>query len=207
MQEVDYPVLAPGVCVVCEGVPPATAFVDTLRTFDPNGYTHLNGRKYLCESCVTDAANALGISDAAVAVVQAQADVLAAKVAEQEADLEAFAAIKDHIESFASRPSIQVEDTVAQAVETAKSRKSARAQAAQDAQDAIAEQEAAAAAGAARQAELDQAAADERQAASAAAVAPVEEPVEEAVPTAVVEDAGEGEPAVVEAPADEAPTS
>lgn len=176
MQEVDYPVLSPGVCIVCEGVPPATAFVDTLRTFDPNGYTHLNGRKYLCESCVTDAANALGLSDEAVAVVAAERDELADKVAELEADLDAFTAIKNHIESFAARPSIQVEDSVAQAVETAKSRKAQRSAAAQAAQDAIAAQEAAAAAGAARQAEIDQAAADARQAAAEAAVAPVEDP-------------------------------
>jgi hypothetical protein len=192
MQEVDYPVLAPSVCVVCEGVPPATAFVDTLRTFDPGGYTHLNGRKYLCESCVTEAANALGLSDEAVAPVQAQVDELTAKVVQLEGDIENYQTVQAAIESLTARPVVQIEDKVAEAVETAKSRKSARSKSAADAQETIDAQKAAEAEGAARQAEIDQAAADLQQAASEAAVNPVEEPVVE-------------EPVVEEPPADGAP--
>jgi hypothetical protein len=57
----DFPVMIPSVCFICEGIEPGTRVFDTLRTFSPGGYTPLNGRKYLCENCVRDAALALDI--------------------------------------------------------------------------------------------------------------------------------------------------
>lgn len=199
MQEVDYPVLAPSVCVVCEGVPPATAFVDTERSFDPGGYTHLNGRKYLCESCVIEAAVALDLQSEAVAPYQAQVAELTERITQLEADVENYSTVQQAIEALSTRPVVQVENTVEKAIEAAQERKAARAAAAKAAQDALAEQEAAAAAGAAKQAELDQAAADAQQAASAAAVAP---PVEEPAPDAPAEaPAGDTPPSPDEAPA------
>lgn len=160
--------------MVCEGVPPGTPFVDTLRNFNPAGWTHLNGRKYLCESCVSDAANSLGLFDEATAPFQASAAELADKVAQLQSDVDSYAAIQGAIDQLTNRPVIQVETTVADVVQTAKAKRTARAEAAQIAQDAVTAQEDAAAAGALLQIQLDQEAADARQASvDALANAPV----------------------------------
>lgn len=55
---VDYPVLAPGVCLVCEGSK-HQRHIDTLRNI--KGIVHpLAGRKYVCEDCVREFADKLG---------------------------------------------------------------------------------------------------------------------------------------------------
>lgn len=203
MQVVDYPALAPSVCIVCEGVPPATPFVDTLRTFDPNGYTHLNGRKYVCAACVNDAAQALGLLDEAVAPVQAQVDELADANAQLQADLDNLKTVSDAITALSTRPVVKVEDTVEKAVSKAQAKRQARADAAQAAQDALANQAKAEAAGAAVQAKLDQDAADAREAAAQAAVAA---PVEEPEPAGAAAAVAPVEP-VADAPAPEAPAA
>jgi len=59
MQQVNRPFQAPGVCFICEASPDGE-WVDTQRFWEPNGYTHLNGRKYLCEGCITQAAKTIG---------------------------------------------------------------------------------------------------------------------------------------------------
>lgn len=225
MDLVSYPTLAPSICIICEGVPPETPFVDTLRTFDPNGYTHLNGRKYLCLNCCNDAAQAFGLLEDAVAPVQAQSDELADKVAELTADVESYQAIQAAVEQLAARPTIQVEDTVALAVDAATTRRKSRAQSAAEAQAAIAadlvQQEAGAAAQVAAEQEAEavraQAAADAAAASSITSIinvdpdpgTPVVDPPVEDVPVVddgtnaddparteeTVENAPEGDPA------------
>lgn len=162
MQLVSFPSLAPSVCVVCEGVPPETPFVDTERTFEPNGYTHLNGRKYLCAVCVSEAATVLDISADAVAPVQAALDEQAQIVVQLQADVESYKNISAAIEALSERPVIQVEGSVQDALDAVKSKNAGRSKAAADAQEQLKVDEAAVAAGAARQVELDQAAADKQ---------------------------------------------
>lgn len=173
MEVVSYPTLAPSVCVVCEGVPPETPFVDTVRTFEPSGWTHLNGRKYLCAICVNEAAQALDIGADAVAPVQAALDESAVQIAQLQADIENYQAIQGAITGLAQRPVVQVEGAVAAAVQAVNDKNKLRTDAAAEAQAALATTEAEVAAGAARQAELDQAAAD---AATAAGVLALSNP-------------------------------
>jgi len=174
MQAVEFPNLAPSVCVVCESVPPETPFVDTLNNFNPAGFTHLNGRKYLCENCVRDAANALELFDEATAPFRAQVSELSDALAQLQADADSYEAIKAAVDQLTARPVVQVETAVADAVEAAKVKRSSKRQAAAEAQKAVADAEAAAAAGAELQKQLDQEAADAQQAkVDAAATAPV----------------------------------
>jgi hypothetical protein len=63
MQVTDFPNLAPSVCFICESAPPCR-YVDTGRSFERPAVTTLDGRKYLCEECVRDAAHVLGVFDA-----------------------------------------------------------------------------------------------------------------------------------------------
>lgn len=179
MEVVSYPTLAPSVCVVCEGVPPETPFVDTARTFEPNGFTHLNGRKYLCAICVSEAAQALDIASDAVAPVQAAVDEAAVKITQLEADIENYQAIQAAITGLAQRPVVQVEGAVQAATDAVVAKNKQRADEAAQAQETLAVNEAEVAAGAARQAELDQAAADAATAAGVAALStpPVLDPL------------------------------
>lgn len=57
---IDRPLLAPAVCFICEASPDGK-WVDCVRDWEPNGFTHLNGRKYLCEGCITQAGKAIGL--------------------------------------------------------------------------------------------------------------------------------------------------
>lgn len=59
MNIVDYPIMSPGVCFICEMTNPGR-YIDTLRSFEPGGVTKLNGRKYVCEHCVAGLADYLG---------------------------------------------------------------------------------------------------------------------------------------------------
>lgn len=170
MEVVSYPNLAPSVCVVCEGVPPETPFVDTARTFEPNGFTHLNGRKYLCAICVNEAAQALDIAADAVAPVQAALDESAVQITQLQADIESYQSIQAAITGLAQRPVVQVEGSVQAAVDAVNAKNKARDDAAAEAQAALAVNEAEVAAGAARQAQLDQEAADRATAAGVAAL-------------------------------------
>lgn len=59
MNVIDYPIMAPGVCFICEMTNPGR-YVDTFRSFSPGGVTPLNGRKYVCEYCIGGMADAIG---------------------------------------------------------------------------------------------------------------------------------------------------
>ena len=169
MLAVSFPDLAPSVCIVCEGVPPETSFVDTLRTFDTHSPTHLSGRKYLCEVCVTTSAEALDLFEAVVLPHQARILEQDAEIARMKEDIQSFADIRAAVESL-KRPVVTPE-LVADASVTAVEKKKARAAAAKAAQDAINDAQAAADAGAAQQIVDEQVAADKQQAASVAALA------------------------------------
>lgn len=52
--------MTPGVCFICESARDVP-FVDMERNHDPEGFVVLRGRKYLCEICVKDAVEALGL--------------------------------------------------------------------------------------------------------------------------------------------------
>lgn len=187
MEPVNFPALAPSVCFLCEGVPPETPFVDTLRNFNPPSLTNLNGRKYVCETCISEAATAIGLFDERVAPVQAQVDELSDQVVQLQADIENYATVKAAIEQLSARPVVQTEDVVTAAVETAKSKRAARAAAAKAAQDEAAAAAAVADEGAAKQAQIDQETADARQAASVAALEGPSAPPEPVIPEATVE--------------------
>lgn len=76
MQVVSNPSLAPGVCFVCNGKPPETEWIDSYLTFEPGGYTSLNGRKYVCGVCVDTMARLIGYEKASqVKAAQEKAEV------------------------------------------------------------------------------------------------------------------------------------
>lgn len=51
----DSPMIPPNICCLCELSPDRDVIdvVDTLYDFSPPSLTHLNGRKYVCEPCVS----------------------------------------------------------------------------------------------------------------------------------------------------------
>jgi hypothetical protein len=98
MTPVAYPDLAPSVCFICESVPPETPFVDTLRTFDAQTFTHLNGRKYICEVCVRDAANALDLFEEAKLPLLNELDKLGAENDKLQQAVEAYASIASAVD-------------------------------------------------------------------------------------------------------------
>lgn len=54
----DTPLERPGICFLCEGEPTrerGELVVDTEHQFNPPGFSHLRGRKYVCERCVREA--------------------------------------------------------------------------------------------------------------------------------------------------------
>ena len=53
------PALSPGVCFICE-LSNDVRYIDTFRDFTGVVRESLDGRKYLCEECVEDAAKQLG---------------------------------------------------------------------------------------------------------------------------------------------------
>ena len=53
------PFLAPGMCFICELSNPVR-YVDTFRDFEGVVRERLDGRKYVCEECVTEFAKHLG---------------------------------------------------------------------------------------------------------------------------------------------------
>lgn len=89
MQVVDFPHLAPSVCVVCESANEGTPMVDTARNLEVGGWP-MNGRKYLCHVCASDAAHALGVFDK-------ERDSLNATIHSAGAEIEA---LKDRIEEL-----------------------------------------------------------------------------------------------------------
>ena len=99
---IDRPLLAPGVCFICEASPDGK-WVDCVRDWEPNGYTHLNGRKYLCESCIIQSAKEVGmveqdVFDAACANKDAalnRADDLAIRLASFEEFTKAVNTVKE----------------------------------------------------------------------------------------------------------------
>lgn len=156
MLVVDFPNLAPSVCIVCESVPPATAFVDTLNNFSPAALTQLNGRKYLCASCIRDAAAALGLFEEVLAPVQAAKDEHALVVSQLQADLADMKAIEALMQAIGSRPVVNV-SLVEPATKAAKDKTKALADTAQKASQAVKDAQDASDAGAKLQIELDKA--------------------------------------------------
>lgn len=90
MLVVDFPNQAPSVCTVCESANPVP-HVDTARNNEYPGA--LNGRKYMCITCVRDAAYALGLFDEAMTAGDS-------KIAELEGDLEAAAQRLESLETL-----------------------------------------------------------------------------------------------------------
>lgn len=156
MELIAYPELLPGICFICEGVPPETVFVDTARTFEPSGYTHLNGRKYICASCVIDAANALNIPQDAAAVAeakQAEAEERLLQVTIRLADYEQLDTV---IKALTAEPP-KIEDKVKVAEKAITSRKKNESASADAAQAVLKRDKDAEEEGARLQAEIDKA--------------------------------------------------
>jgi hypothetical protein len=158
MQPVAFPNEAPSVCFICESVPMETPFVDTLRNFTPPGLTPLNGRKYLCETCVNEAAHALGLYDEVQARAEGHAELLATELANTTEKLAAFEQLQALVDGL-TNPT-PVEDKTEEKVAAVKAKKANQKQAAEDERKAREDQAAAEVAGAERQVELDREAAD-----------------------------------------------
>lgn len=58
----ERPTLDPGICFICE-MAPETRYVDTLFNFEPDVFSALIGRKFVCENCVTEMARLIGFGD------------------------------------------------------------------------------------------------------------------------------------------------
>lgn len=64
MELIHENLLAPAVCFICEtGAMGEKDFIDTGRNHNPGFPSPIQGRKYLCQACVTEAANTIGLGD------------------------------------------------------------------------------------------------------------------------------------------------
>lgn len=86
MQIVDHAGLPPAVCFLCEASPTENqTVVDTQRDFEPGGPTYLNGRKYVCSSCVEETARMFGFTKGSdIDKLKVENDFLTARVHELE---------------------------------------------------------------------------------------------------------------------------
>lgn len=73
--------LNPNVCFLCE-MSNDVRFFDTGREFDPPSFSSLVGRKYVCESCVKTAAEALGLFEEPRAAVAQDVRDMSARIVE-----------------------------------------------------------------------------------------------------------------------------
>ena len=55
----ERPTLEPAICFICE-LWPEGRYVDTLFNFEPDLFSALIGRKFVCESCITEMARLIG---------------------------------------------------------------------------------------------------------------------------------------------------
>lgn len=58
----ERPTLDPGICFICE-LSPESRYVDTLFNFEPDVFSALIGRKFVCESCIQTMATCIGWGD------------------------------------------------------------------------------------------------------------------------------------------------
>lgn len=94
------PQLAPGVCFICE-LSNDVRYIDTLRDFYGIVKERIDGRKYLCEECVEDAAKKFGFAvPAEVKRLKITIDELSAKNAKLNEDLAKFQDLKAVIDHF-----------------------------------------------------------------------------------------------------------
>lgn len=96
MHKVGFPERKPSVCFVCTAAPSNTPFVDTTLEFETFVETPLSGRKYLCESCVQTAADALGLFDK----FKTAHDEHEARVKLVESKLDAYAHLETALSQF-----------------------------------------------------------------------------------------------------------
>lgn len=58
----ERPTLEPGICFICE-LAPESRYVDTLFNFEPDVFSALIGRKFVCEHCIVEMARLIGYGD------------------------------------------------------------------------------------------------------------------------------------------------
>ncbi len=99
----EFPLLAPNICFICESgaseqlLDSGIGFIDTGRSFNAGAPTQLSGRKYICTSCVDDAAKQLGYSKIeALDTVKAELVVAKAKLERFTAEVKSFAGSLKH---------------------------------------------------------------------------------------------------------------
>jgi len=82
MQLIGRPVIAPGICVICERAHTEgdADWIDTERWFDVGVVTFLTGKKYVCPSCAGEMAVKMGFaSPGEFADFRKQLDVIVEK--------------------------------------------------------------------------------------------------------------------------------
>lgn len=102
MTVVDFPSAAPSVCFICESADPGATFWDTARGYSPIS-SYLAGRKWLCSSCVADAADHLGILDSSKAPLQNRIDLLTVELTEKDEKLALLTAVEGAITKIADQ--------------------------------------------------------------------------------------------------------
>lgn len=56
----QHELLAPGICIICEGSAPGLVYFDTNYNLTLDTIIHLSGRKYVCETCASQIADYWG---------------------------------------------------------------------------------------------------------------------------------------------------
>jgi len=67
MKYVTGTLLPPNMCLICEESPQDMGYVDTFREIDPDHFTNLSGRKYVCTACIDQMAHLCGYEHSSLA--------------------------------------------------------------------------------------------------------------------------------------------
>lgn len=109
------PFLAPGMCFICELSNPVR-YVDTFRDFEGVVRERLDGRKYVCEECVTEFAKHLGfVTPKDRDKFYEQIKHMSAEIAELQKELKAFRELNAALDVLRPKPSAAKKPAVAKA--------------------------------------------------------------------------------------------
>lgn len=99
MRVVERARITPSCCVICRTT--YGPFVETGRTLRAKVRTPWSGRVYVCGSCVTQAANELGIIEEAVAPVREEYDAALEELGAVKEENEALSELRSLLDRFA----------------------------------------------------------------------------------------------------------
>lgn len=103
MQLIGRPVLAPGICVICERAwqEGDKDWVDTLTHFDVGVVTFLTGKKHVCPDCAAEMAEKIGyVNPLEFADLSKQLEVIVEKNAELTRKVEAALVIEKALKAL-----------------------------------------------------------------------------------------------------------